>query len=95
MSRPYLEITVRLPNGQALTGKGRNLPATIERIYNEALHPTPRKHVTLAERLRTGHVGKGERRYQGTYHATFADFRHDPADSKETAIIEVEETKAT
>ena len=66
MSRQILEITLRLPDGRELTGRGRNVPATIERIYNQALTPTPRRHVRFMEPLKSG-----QRRYYGTYHVQF------------------------
>ncbi len=44
MSRQILEITLHLPDGRELTGRGRNVPATMERIYNQALTPTPLLH---------------------------------------------------
>jgi len=93
MSRPILEITLRLPDGQVLTGRGRNLPATMERIYNQALGPTSRAYVTLMERLETGHVKKGEHRYQGTFHARFARRSGDPAGSVGIVVAEVREPK--
>ena len=66
MSRQILEITLRLPDGRELTGRGRNVPATMERIYNQALTPTPRRHVRFMEPLKSG-----QRRYYGTYHVQF------------------------
>ncbi len=45
MSRQILEITLHLPDGRVLAGRGRNVPATMELIYNQALTPTPRRHV--------------------------------------------------
>ncbi len=66
MSRQILEITLRLPDGRELTGRGRNVPATMERIYNQALTPTPRRHVRFMEPLESG-----QRRYYGTYHVQF------------------------
>jgi len=66
MSRQILEITLHLADGQVLTGRGRNLPATMEHIYNEALHPTPRRRVRFIEPLKTG-----QDRYRGTYQVRF------------------------
>jgi len=66
MSRQILEIILRLPDGQELTGRGRNVPATMERIYNQALTPTPRRHVRFMEPLESG-----QRRYYGTYNVQF------------------------
>ena len=54
MSRQILEITFRLADGRELTGRGRNVPATMERIYNQALTPTPRHHVRFIEPLKSG-----------------------------------------
>ena len=66
MSRQILEITFRLADGRELTGRGRNVPATMERIYNQALTPTPRRHVRFMEPLESG-----QRRYYGTYNVQF------------------------
>ena len=66
MSRQILEITLRLPGGRELTGRGRNVPATMERIYNQDLTPTPRRHVRFMEPLKSG-----QRRYYGTYNVQF------------------------
>ena len=71
MSRPILEITLRLPDGRVLTGRGRNLLVTLERAYNQAASPAPRCHVTLEEQLKAGYAKRGEHRYQGTFHAMF------------------------
>jgi hypothetical protein len=54
------------PDGQVLTGRGRNVPATMERIYNQALNSTPRRHVRFM-----GHLNPGENRYRGTYQVQF------------------------
>ncbi len=66
MSRQILEITLRLPDGRVLTGRGRNVPATMELIYNQALTPTPRRHVRFME-----HLKSGQGRYHGTYNVQF------------------------
>ncbi len=66
MSRQILEITLCLPDGRVLTGRGRNVPATMERIYNQALTPTCRRHVRFIE-----HLKSGESRYHGTYNVQF------------------------
>ena len=66
MSRQILEITLHLIDGQVLTGRGRNVPATMERIYNQALNPKPRRHVRFTEPLKAG-----PDRYRGTYHVQF------------------------
>jgi hypothetical protein len=66
MSRQILEITLRLPDGRVLTGHGRNVPAMMERIYNQALNPTPRRRVRFME-----HLKSGESRYLGAYHVQF------------------------
>ena len=59
MSRQILEITLRLPDGRELTGGGRNVPATMERIYNQALTPTPRRHVRFMEPLKSEAIRHG------------------------------------
>jgi len=66
VSRQILEITLHLPDGQVLTGRGRNVPATMEHIYNQALHPTPRRRVRFIEPLTTG-----QDRYLGTHQIQF------------------------
>jgi hypothetical protein len=66
MSRPILDITLHLPDGRVLTGHGRNVPATMEHIYNRALNSTPRRHVRFLT-----HLNPGESRYWGTYHVQF------------------------
>ncbi|HIN06478.1 MAG TPA: hypothetical protein EYM65_09615 [Dehalococcoidia bacterium] len=66
MSRQILEITLRLPDGRELTGRGRNVPATMERIYNQDLTQPPRRHVRFMEPLKSG-----QRRYYGTYNVQF------------------------
>ena len=66
MSRQILQITLHLPDGRELTGRGRNVPAAMERIYNQDLTPTPRRHVRFMEPLESG-----QRRYYGTYNVQF------------------------
>ncbi len=66
MSRQILEITLRLPDGQVLTGRGRNVPTTMEHIYNQALTQTPRRHVRFVEPLKSG-----QNRFHGTYNVQF------------------------
>ena len=89
MSRQILEITLRLPDGQVHTGRGRNLLVTMERIYNQAVSPAPRCHVTLVERLKTGYVKRGEHKYQGTFHARFAKRGGDHANPKDAVMAVV------
>jgi hypothetical protein len=62
-----VDITLRLPDGQVLTGRGRNVPATMERIYNQALSPKPKRHVRFME-----HSKPGQNRYRGTYNVQFS-----------------------
>jgi len=62
-----LEITLHLPDGQILMGRGRNVPATMERIYNQALSPQPRRHVEFM-----GHLNSGKSRYRGTHQVQFS-----------------------
>lgn len=68
MSRQMFHLTMRFPQGKVLQGQGRNLPATVEKIYNEAFGKSRGRHVVLLERLVTGHVQKAELRYEGTFH---------------------------
>ncbi len=87
MSRQILEVTLRLTDGKVLSGRGRNLPATIERIYNEALRPAARKYVTLMEQFKSGYLKKGEKRYEGTFHAKFCEHG---GDLSQAGIVVVE-----
>ncbi len=66
MSRPILDITLRLTNGKALKGRGRNVPATMEHIYNQALTLSPRRHVRFMEQPKDG-----KDKYHGTYKVQF------------------------
>ena len=91
MSRKILEITLRLPDGTVLTGRGRNLPATIERVYNRALSPASRSHLVLLEHLKTGHVGQEEHRYQGSFHARFGKRGGNPDTPEGTVVVDVRE----
>jgi hypothetical protein len=88
MSRQILEITLRLPDGHVLTGRGRNLLVTMERIYNQAISPAPRCHVLLVEHLKAGYEKRGEHRYQGPFHARFAKRGGDRA-SPEGVVVAV------
>ena len=89
MSRQILEVTLRMNDGKVLSGRGRNLPATIERVYNDALKPTPRKYVTLLEDFKTGYLKKGENRYEGTFHAQFAEHGAEPSSTEGIIVVEV------
>jgi len=66
VNRQILAITLHLPDGQVLAGRGRNVPATMEHIYNQALNPQPRRHVRFTEPLKAG-----PDRYRGVYHVQF------------------------
>ena len=95
MSRTILDITLRLSDGRTLTGRGRNLPATIERIYNEPNGGKSGARVRLAERFKTGHVKKGEQRYNGTFHATFTTPNEHGETIREDVAVEVKQAAAT
>jgi len=84
MSRQILQITLHLPDGRELTGRGRNVPATMERIYNQALTPTPRRHVRFMEPLESG-----QRRYYGTYNVQFGYRRGHDTTLGEVVVAEV------
>ena len=84
MSRQILEIKLQLPDGHVLTGRGRNVPATMERIYNQALTPTPRRHVRFMEPLESG-----QRRYYGTYNVQFGHHRGDNPTLDGVVVAEV------
>ena len=90
MSRTLLQVTLRLPDGKTLTGRGRNLPATIERIYNEVDRSKPARHVVMLEHFKTGHVTKGEHRYQGTHQVKLLT-AHGAPSSEETLAVDVKE----
>ncbi len=68
MSRQMFHLTLRLPQGKVLQGQGRNLPATVEKIYNDAFGKIRGRHVVLLKRMDTGHVQKAEQRYEGSFH---------------------------
>jgi hypothetical protein len=75
VSRQILEITLRLPDGQVLKGRGRNVPGTMETIYNQALHPTPRRRVKFIEPLKaTQDRFRGAYNVQFGYHVGGSDF---------------------
>jgi hypothetical protein len=76
VSRQILEITLRLPDGQVLKGRGRNVPATMEHIYNQALHSTPRRRVKFIEPLKATQDGfRGAYQVQFGYHREDSDFQ--------------------
>ena len=85
MSRQILEIILRLPDGRELTGRGRNVPATMERIYNQALPATPRRHVRFMDPLTSG-----QRRYYGTYNVQFGYRNGDDTTLDGVVVAEVE-----
>jgi len=91
MSRPILEVTLRFGDGKVYSGRGRNLPATIENIYNNALRPAARKYVNLMEQFKSGYLNKGEKRYEGTFHATFCEHGGDP-NKEPVVVVEVRST---
>ncbi len=75
MSRQILEITLRLSNGQVLKGRCRNVPATMEHIYNDALHLAPRRRVKFVEPLKATQDGyRGAYQVQFGYHLGGSDF---------------------
>jgi len=90
MSRSLLEVTLHLPSGATLKGRGRNLPATIERVYNEVDPSKPTRHVVMTEHLKTGHVKKGEHRYEGTYHVNLSTAQRYPS-TQEAVVVDVKE----
>ena len=86
MGRSILDITLHLPNGQSLAGRGRNLQATVGRIYNRAFPEQPHHHVVLVEPMRRGHATAQEHRYTGTFHARLLD-RHGAAVERGGIIV--------
>lgn len=93
MSRPILEIGLRLPDGKVVTGRGRNMTATAERLYNQALTPASHYHAKLVEHPGTGHLSRGEHRYQGTFHLEFTRGAGQSAGATEVLVAEVRESK--
>lgn len=91
MSRTMLDVTLQLANGKTLKGRGRNLPATIGRIYNTPREGQPLAQVTLAEELRRGFVTKDEQRYHGTFHATLTITAFDGSRTQETVTVQVKD----
>jgi hypothetical protein len=85
MSRPILDIKLRLPDGKVVTRKSRNVPGTLEHLYNEGLHPAPKRHLKWIERL-----GKGPERYLGSYKVRFGYRKGNDTVLDETVEVEVE-----
>ncbi len=73
MSRDMLHVTIHLPDGKSLEGMGRNLPSTIEKVYNKAFGKHHGRHAVILEQLRTGHAGMAEHRYEGTFDGGVVD----------------------
>lgn len=94
MSKQILTISLQLPDGKVLTGRGRNLPGAIRRIYNEAAGEETCSQITLTERLKTGHTTAKEHRYQGTFHAQLANRRGEITHVVATVLEEVRGGKA-
>lgn len=69
MSRQIFEVTINLADGSVLKGRGRNLPATVERIYKEGQGERP-PHRVLMERVDAKDAG-----YPGTYNLFFGKAR--------------------
>ncbi len=94
MSKQLLTISLALPDGKVLTGRGRNLPAAIRRIYNEAAGEERCSQITLTEHLKTGYATVAERRYQGTFHAQLANRAGEVTHVVATVLEEVRGGKA-
>ena len=84
MSRPILDIKLRLPDGKVVTHKSRNVPGTLEHLYNEALHPAPKRHLKWIERL-----GNRPNRYVGSYKVRFGYRKGDDTVLDEMVEVEV------
>ncbi len=84
MSRPILDIKLRLPDGQVVTGRSRNVPGTLERLYNEGWHPTPKRRLKWIERL-----GTRPNRYVGSYKVRFGYRKGDDTVLDEMVEVEV------
>jgi hypothetical protein len=69
MSRQIFELTVQLTDGTVLKGSGRNLPATVERIYKAAQGKRPPHQVLLSR------AGEEDEGYAGTYTLYFGTAR--------------------
>ncbi len=89
MSRTIFEVTLKLPDGGTFSGRGRSLPITIERIYNEGVGPEFGRHIVLDETFRRGYVTKDEERYVGTFHAHVVHTPTKPHEVKKAIIVEV------
>jgi hypothetical protein len=84
MSRPILDIKLRLPDGKVVARKSRNVPGTLEHLYNEGLHPAPKRHLKWIERL-----GNRPDRYLGSYKVRFGYRRGDDIFLDEMVEVEV------
>lgn len=83
MSRQIFHITLHVKadggtpagasKGKPIEGIGRNLPATVQKVYDTAFGKQHGRRVVLEEHLRSGHTGKDEHRYEGTFHARVVD----------------------
>jgi len=73
MGRDVLHITLRLNDGKVLERVGRNLPATVEWIYNLALSDKYGKHAVILEEFRTGHAQADDHRYEGNFNYGMVD----------------------
>lgn len=94
MGRDVLHVTLRLNNGKVLEGVGRNLPATVERIYNLAFGKQHGKHAVILEEFRTGHARADEHRYEGEFHGGMADDAG-VASPAQSFLVEARLVKAT
>jgi hypothetical protein len=86
MSNPMLDIKLQLPDGKVVTRKSRNVPATLDHLYNEGLSPAPKRHLKWIERL-----GNRPDRYVGSYKVRFGYRKGD--DTILDEMVEVEVTK--
>ena len=68
MSRPLLHVTLTTTGGKVMEGNGRNLSATVEKIYNQGFGKRRGRHAVISEHMRTGHAEEKEHRYEGTFH---------------------------
>jgi hypothetical protein len=84
MSRSILDIKLRLPDGKEVTRKSRNVPAALEHLYNESLHPAPKRHLKWIERL-----GNRPDQYLGSYKVRFGYRKGDDIVLDEVVEVEV------
>jgi hypothetical protein len=67
MARQIYDVTLRLNDGAVRQGRGRNLQATIEKMYHDVRPQAQSHHIT-----RLDHIDAAETGYAGTYNVYFS-----------------------